>query len=161
VQVVPPPAVRLVAWQVTETPVMVGSGVSVMTADADLVVSWTLVAVTRTEDPVLGAVRRPAGVIVPADAEKVTDFEMVPVPVTVGEQVVVLPSTIVVAWQATAIEVMTLGSTSPRLTVPLLVGSVTLVAVTEIEGPIRDVGAVRTPVELIEPSEVDQVTADE
>jgi hypothetical protein len=99
---------------------MVGSGVRVISADADLVVSCTLVAVTVTELPTFGAVRTPVEVIIPADVAKVTAFEMVPVPTTVGEQVVVDPATIVVAWHATDTEVTALGGVRPRVTDPLL-----------------------------------------
>ena len=46
----------------------------VMLADADLVVSATLVAVTVAEPAVAGAVYSPAELIVPAEAFQVTDL---------------------------------------------------------------------------------------
>ncbi len=155
------PATRLLAWQVTATPVMVGRGVSVISADADLVLSCTLVAVMTTEFPVVGAVSTPAGEIAPADAAKVTAFEILPVPVTVGEQVVELPATIVVGRQATDTAVTVGGELSGMVTEPDLVESAVLVAVTVMDDASRDAGAVSTPVELIVPREADQVTADE
>ena len=158
-QAVVPPAARLVDWQVTETPVMVGSGVTVIVALADLVVSSTLVAVTTTEFPVLGAVSRPAEVIVPAEAANVTAFEILPVPVTVGVHEVLLPAMIVEDWQATEIAVITGREVRDMVVDPDLVGSATLVAVTVMEDASRERGAVRTPVALIEPIEADQLTA--
>jgi hypothetical protein len=67
-QVVVPLVARLADWQVTVTPVIVGGGVRVIVADPDFVESCTLVAVTRTEVPVFGAVSTPAALIVPAEA---------------------------------------------------------------------------------------------
>jgi hypothetical protein len=54
------------------TPLIVSWGVSVRVAEPDLVGSCVLVAVMVTEDPVLGAVKRPAEVMEPAEADQVT-----------------------------------------------------------------------------------------
>jgi hypothetical protein len=143
------------------TPVIVGSGVSVMTAEADFAGFATLVAVTVTDVPVDGAVRTPAEVMDPPEVVKVTAFEMVPVLATVGVQVVLLPSTRVVAWHTSERPVMAAAGVSEMLSEPDFVGSVTLVAVTVSAVACVLKGAVSTPVVLIVPSEVDQVTAEE
>jgi len=123
VQVVALPAARVLAPQAMETLVMVGSGVSVMTAEADFDVLATLVAVTVTDDPVEGAVRTPAGVMLPAVADHVTAFEIVPVVVTVGVQVVLAVSMMLVDEQATETAVTAFGAFSARVTEPDFVGS--------------------------------------
>jgi hypothetical protein len=71
---VPPVATEVVAG-VTETEVTLAADpvVTVTVAEADLVVSATLVAVTVAEPAAAGAVNRPAGVIVPAEAVQVTE----------------------------------------------------------------------------------------
>src|SRR5579859_3691588 len=73
-------------------------------ATADLVGSWTLVAVMVTEVPVAGAVKAPVEEIVPAEADQVTALEMAPVPVTTSVQVVVAAGARVLAPQDTVTE---------------------------------------------------------
>ncbi len=75
-----PPAATLLAAQLTEIAVIVGS--TAIVADADLVESCILVAVTVTDVPVEGAVSTPAGEMAPAEARQVTAVEMLPVPCT-------------------------------------------------------------------------------
>jgi hypothetical protein len=76
---VPPVATEVVAG-VTETEVTLGADpvVTVTVAEADLVVSATLVAVTVAEPAAAGAVNRPAGVIVPDEAVQVTAVFVAP-----------------------------------------------------------------------------------
>jgi hypothetical protein len=76
---VPPGATEVVAG-VTETEVTLGADpvVTVTVAEADLVVSATLVAVTVAEPAAAGAVNRPAGVIVPDEAVQVTAVFVAP-----------------------------------------------------------------------------------
>jgi len=69
------PGAIVVAGQVTVTLLTVGGGVTVTVVVADLVGSWMLVALTMTEVPVVGAVRTPAEVMVPAEADQVTAEE--------------------------------------------------------------------------------------
>ena len=69
------PAVTLLEAQATVTPVTEMAGVRAMVADADLVLSCALVAVTVTEVPVVGAVRTPPEVIVPTDVDQFTAEE--------------------------------------------------------------------------------------
>lgn len=149
------------AAQVTDTPVIVGSGVTATTVDADFAGFATLVAVTVTEVPVVvaGAVNRPFAEIVPPDTVHVTALEKLPVPVTGAVQVVVLLAARLVTPQAMETPVtVELGATATTTDADL-VGSCVLVAVTVTEVPL--VGAVRTPVGLIVPADAAQFTAEE
>jgi hypothetical protein len=85
---VPPVATEVVAG-VTETEVTLGADpvVTVTVAEADLVVSATLVAVTVAEPAAAGAVNRPAGVIVPDEAVQVTAVFVAPCTFAVKETV--------------------------------------------------------------------------
>jgi hypothetical protein len=76
---VPPVATEVLAG-VTETEVTLGADpvVTVTVAEADLVVSATLVAVTVAEPAAAGAVNRPARVIVPDEAVQVTAVFVAP-----------------------------------------------------------------------------------
>jgi len=158
-QVVVPLATTVVAWQTTDTPVIVGSGVMLTTAEADLAVFCTLVAVTVTAEPVVGAVRTPFDVMLPLEADHVTALEKLPVPVTGAVQATVLPArTLPVPQDTEMLEIVAEGVTG-RTTEDDLVESCTLVAVTVTEVPL--LGAVSTPAGVIEPAEADHVTADE
>jgi len=79
--------------------------------------------VTATEDPVVGAVKTPAEVIVPADAVKVTAFEKLLVPVTAGVHVVVLPARTGAGAQESDTPVMVGVWMNDTVYVPDLVGS--------------------------------------
>jgi hypothetical protein len=70
-----PPARTLPVPQTTEMLEIVAEGVTGTTTEDDLVGSCVLVAVTVTDVPLLGAVRTPAGVIEPAEADHVTAEE--------------------------------------------------------------------------------------
>ena len=61
--------------------------------------------------------------MVPAEVEKVTDFEKLPLPVTVGVQVVVPPPARDVAWQARETAVIEEDWLREMTAVPDLVGS--------------------------------------
>ena len=74
-QVIDLPATTVVAGQVTVTPLIVGGGMTVTVAVEDLVGSWTLVALTVIDVPVVGAVRTPVEVIEPPEADQVTAEE--------------------------------------------------------------------------------------
>lgn len=69
------PATSVVTGQATVTPLMVGSGVTVTVAVADLVESSTLTAFTVTDVPVVGAVRTPLALMDPAVVDQVTAEE--------------------------------------------------------------------------------------
>jgi hypothetical protein len=73
VQVVVVPAVTLLGEQETETAVIVGVMVTVVTPE--MVASWVLTALTTTEVPVVGAVNTPAEEMVPAEVTQVTAEE--------------------------------------------------------------------------------------
>jgi hypothetical protein len=57
------------------TPTLETAPLRAIVAAADLVGSCVLVTVTVTEDPVVGAVRTPAGVMLPAEVDQVTAEE--------------------------------------------------------------------------------------
>ena len=69
------PAVTLLAEQATETPEIVTEGLSAIVAEADLVLSCALVAVTVTEVPVIGAMSTPPEVTVPDELDQFTAEE--------------------------------------------------------------------------------------
>ncbi len=130
-----------------------------MVAEADLVGSWTLVAVTTSDAPVEGAVRTPAGVMDPAEADQVTAGDGLLTPTAVAAQGIDLLTGIIVAKQASSTLETFADCVSAMLAVAYLVGSCLLAALTVTDVPVA--GAVSTPPTVIEPAEVDQVTAEE
>ncbi len=127
---------------------------NVIVADADFVVSATLVAVTFALPADVGAVKRPLALIVPAVADQVTDlFETVPA--TVAENCCVAPVRIAGAAGDTETE-FTTGAATVMVAVADLVVSATLVAVTVAVPAV--VAAVKRPLALMAPDEVFQVT---
>ena len=128
--------------------------------------SSTLVAVTVTLSAADGAVNNPVAVIVPAEALQITEGLNAPVPETVAKNWTVAPSlaedgpktnTLVIVGGVGA------GGVGAAAEIvidcePDFVVSSTLVAVT-VTFPAED-GAVNSPVEVIDPVEVLQVTAE-
>lgn len=124
--------------------------------------SCTLVAVTVTLLPVAGAVRTPAGVMLPADAVHVTPEEYAPVPVTAALHVM-LPPAKTPPMGHVAFTAVTVGAGVTDTVVEAdFVGSCVLVAVrTTVVGDVIELGTVRTPAGLTVPVEAVQMTDEE
>jgi len=141
--------------QLTETEEIVGEVVCVATvivAIPALLPSCVLVAVTVTDPVVLGAVNNPPLLIVPPLAVHVTAELKLPVPCTVALHCEVAPGEIVEGLHATETEEIVGGlATIATVTVavPDLLGSSLLVAVTVTVA--AELGAVKSPFELIDP----------
>jgi hypothetical protein len=132
------------------TEVTVGA-FTVTTAEADFVVSATLVAVTVTLPPVAGAVSKPPAVIVPPEADHVMAlFETVPV--TLAVNCCVAPVEIEAVVGEIVIE-LTVGAVTVTVAVAVLVGSAKLVTVMVAVPAVEP--AVKTPAELIVPELAD------
>lgn len=144
--------------ETTGVPVIASAGVTVSVVAADLVGSCVLVAVTVTVVPVAGAVSRPAGVIVPAEADQVTAELKLFVPVTEEAQFVVPLAVTVVAWQATETPVIVGGGVTETMVLADLVGSCVLVAVTVTAVAVA--GTLSRPAGVIVPAEADQFTVE-
>ena len=127
----------------------------VTVAEADFVLSALLVAVTVTVPAVPPAVKRPADDTAPPDADQVTDLS-VTVPCTVAVNCCVASVRMLAVAGVTETEV-TIGALTVTDADAVLVGSATLVAVTITVPPLA--GAVSKPALVIEPPEVDHVTA--
>jgi hypothetical protein len=146
------PARMLAVGGVTVIEVTVGA-LTVIVADADLVGSATLVAVTFAT-PDVDAVKRPLAVIEPPVADQVTDLFAI-VPCTVAVNCCVAPVRREGAAGLTETE-LTTGAATVMVAVADLVVSATLVAV--IVAVPAVVEAVKRPLALIVPDEVFQVT---
>src|SRR5215813_868113 len=140
---------------VTETEFTTGAA-TVMVAEADLVVSATLVAVIVAVPAVAAAVKRPLALIVPDEVFQVTDL-LEALPCTLAESWSVPPVRMEPVAGVTATEETGTGA-AVIVTVADedFVGSATLVAVM-VAVPVL-AGAVKTPEEEIEPFEAVQVT---
>jgi hypothetical protein len=128
---------------------------TVTIADADFVVSATLVAVTVAIPAVAPAVNRPAFVIVPEDADHVTAL-FVTFPFTVALSCIV-PLVRIDPVAGVTLTEFTIGAATVTVAVPAFVVSATLVAVTVTVAFV--VGDVSNPMAEIVPAEVFQVTA--
>jgi hypothetical protein len=145
---------RMVAG-VGETVTEFTTGVETFTtAEADFVLSATLMAVTVIFPIAAGAVKRPLAEIEPLVADHVTDL-LATVPCTVAENCCVAPVRIVGAAGDTETDV-TVGAATVTVAVADFVVSATLVAVT-VTVP-ADAGAASRPATEIVPAEVFQVT---
>jgi len=145
-----------------------GAAVTITTAEADLVVSATLVAVTVAVPALAGAVYSPEGVMLPSEADQVTDLlDVDPWTEAVKESV---PPVADLAETGEMVTEVTAGPGGGGFGLGLgfgatatvtgaeadRVGSATLVAVTT---PVPAVaGAVNSPVDVIVPIVADQVT---
>jgi hypothetical protein len=127
----------------------------VTVAEADFVLSALLVAVTVTVPAVPPAVKSPADETAPLEADQVTDLS-VTVPCTVAVNCCVASVRMFAVAGVTEIEV-TVGAVTVTDADAVLVPSATLVAVTVTLPPLA--GAVSKPALVIEPPEVDHVTA--
>lgn len=130
-------------------------GSTVRVAEADTLGSATLVAVTVVVFSLLttGAVNTPLLEIVPWGADQVTPFLLLPV--TVAWKCWVIPEFIFTVLGV--IDTVT-GGITDTVAVADLVGSATLVAVTETTVTLVTDGAVNKPLLEIVPLVVDQVT---
>ena len=125
---------------------------TVTAAEADFVLSATLVAVTVTLPAEAGAVRRPAAVIVPADVDQVTAlFETVPE--TDAVNCCWPPVEMLAVVGETETEV-TVAAAMVTVAEAVFVGSAKLVTVIFAVPGVA--AAVKTPAEVIEPELVVQ-----
>jgi hypothetical protein len=127
---------------------------TVIVADADLVGSAALVAVTFAVPADVDAVKRPLAVIEPPVADQVTDL-LATVPCTVAVNCCVAPVKTEGAAGIMETE-LTTGAATVMVAVADLVVSATLVAV--IVAVPAVVAAVKRPLALMVPAEVFQVT---
>ncbi len=126
-----------------------------------MVVSCVLVAVMVTDPGAAGAVKSPLVLIVPALADQVTVELKAPVPWTVAPHCEVAFSPMVEGVHVAATEVIVGGgggSCTVTEAFPDFVVSCTLVAVMVTAPAVA--GAVKSPVELMEPAATDHVTAE-